>query len=222
MDSIKELCNKIPEDLYAGIVSLFTLWVLVGLVYSPILIKIAGGLTLALLSGILTSKFVTLKRQYKKDRYKNATQDELTHVYNSDYFEDISKREMKACLRHQDTLSIVVFEIDEMDKIQLRWGKKVADKALVNLCSNIKDKTRSVDIFARIKGSEFVILCPATDHEITETLAERIRLITKSLVITDNETDDEINFTCSVAIAQYSPEKDRVFDDMLARAKARL
>jgi diguanylate cyclase (GGDEF)-like protein len=222
MQKLPQKILNLPEDVYACVASLIVFGILMGLIYGPLPIKIFLSTLLSIMIGLFLNSHIRLRRKYKEENYKNATTDSLTNVYNINYFSEIAAREMNACMRHRDTLSVMVFMINNYEAIKKDHGQHLVDQALASLCSHIKEKTRAVDVFARISDEEFVILCPdAQPHEM-DVLKERIDIITKSVVVTDVETHEKVSFDCSIGVTQYSPETDRQFDDMLSRAENEL
>ena len=221
--SIRSAINTclLSPTIMAVITSISTLWVLTTLMYTSELIHIGAAGVIAFLVGYFTYKLIKTQQRHAKIEYNQATKDPLTNIYNKRYLDDIGKREIRACLRSQYDLSVVMFKIDDYDEIIKKYGKKYADRALVALTENIQTKTREGDVFARLKDNEFVILCPNADTTTTHELARRIQLLTKSLVVTYAHKET-IEFTCSVAITQYSPETDREFEDMVNRAEDEL
>jgi len=207
------LCSA---ESMAFLSSLITLWILTLLMYISETIHISADILLSFIVGVFVFRIIKLQQQFSETEYNKATQDPITNVYNKKYLYDIGKREIRSCLRNQYDLSVIIFRIDEYDKIFNIYGKKLVDQALILLTENIHTKTRQGDIFARLKDNEFVVLCPDASAETAEELARRIQLLTESLVCT-YAPSKSIDFTCSIVITQYSPETDREFIDIVAR-----
>ena len=213
-------CITSPETM-ALISSLVTLWVLTSVIYTNETVAVSADAIISILVGFFVFKLIKLQQMYAKIEYNRATKDLLTNIYNKTYLYDIGKREIKACLRSQYSLSMVIFRIDGYEGIFTKYGQRLAEQSLVTLTHNIKHKTRQGDVFARLRDNEFVVLCPDATVETTSELARRIQLLTDSLVCT-YAPDKSIDFTCSVIITQYSPELDREFGDMVARVEKEL
>jgi len=218
MKSITKAFKSLRAETLAVASTIFTLWLLTVLMYTSEEVHISGDAIIALAVGYVVYRLIKLQQKYARMAYSDATKDPVTNIYNKRYLDDIGKREIKSCLRSQYSLSVVVFKIDDFENIQKQYGKKYADRALVTLTENIQSKTREGDVFARLKDNEFVVLCPDSTEATTAELARRIQLLTKSLVVT-YAPKKSIEFTCSVAITQYSPETDREFTDMVTRAE---
>ncbi|NWE75497.1 sensor domain-containing diguanylate cyclase [Pseudomonas yamanorum] len=103
-----------------------------------------------------------LKRVEEELRALSIT-DSLTGIHNRRYFQDRLKAEMIRVKRASGALSVIMFDIDHFKRINDQHGHGVGDEVLKELCQRISQRLRRTDVFCRLGGEEFVVLCPNTD-----------------------------------------------------------
>jgi len=104
-----------------------------------------------------------------------ARRDPLTRMLNRRGFEDVFDVEIERARRTEQTLSVIVVDIDRFKEINDRFGHAAGDDALRRVGACMLDGKRSWDSAARIGGEEFAILAPYTDEHGAYILAERMR-----------------------------------------------
>jgi len=107
--------------------------------------------------------------------YEEATHDEKTGLYNNKFFESILEMEIAKARRGQQSLSLVITDIDLFKKINDTYGHMKADELLARLAKVVMKVVRVSDIAARFGGEEFVILLPETNLEKAEKFASRLK-----------------------------------------------
>jgi diguanylate cyclase (GGDEF)-like protein len=85
--------------------------------------------------------------------------DPLTGLYNRRYFERLMEREMALSIRNDETISIVLLDIDNFKKINERHGHVGGDAVIRNVGRIISEQVRDSDVACRFGGDEFFILC---------------------------------------------------------------
>lgn len=114
-----------------------------------------------------------LKRVEEELRALSIT-DSLTGIYNRRYFQDRLKGEMLRLNRMSGALSLIMLDIDHFKRINDQHGHAVGDGVLQELCKRIGQRLRRTDVFCRIGGEEFVVLCPSTDGAQAYSLAMQL------------------------------------------------
>lgn len=94
--------------------------------------------------------------------------DELCGIHNRRAFNDEIRRVTGMAQRHGGDTAIVIFDVDDMKRINDGHGHAVGDIVLVAVAQAIKTSIRSTDFVARIGGDEFALIM----HRIDETAAE--------------------------------------------------
>lgn len=111
----------------------------------------------------------------KNDELEYITQhDGLTGLYNRRYF--LQKTESKiAELPQDETLTLLVWDINRLKTINSTYGHSVGDQILISLAGRIQSICGKEDILARLSGDEFVIeLNGKYFHEEIESIAKQI------------------------------------------------
>ncbi len=103
-----------------------------------------------------------LKRVEEELRALSIT-DALTGIHNRRYFQDRLKAEMVRLNRTSGALSVIMLDIDHFKRINDQYGHAVGDGVLQELCKRISQRLRRTDVFCRLGGEEFMVLCPNTD-----------------------------------------------------------
>jgi diguanylate cyclase (GGDEF)-like protein len=104
-----------------------------------------------------------------------ATTDPLTEILNRRSFTDYGLHYQAQANRYGTPFSLILFDIDGFKSINDEYGHDIGDKVLVAVTKRIRNQLRSVDLFARWGGEEFIILNPETSMERAARLAERLR-----------------------------------------------
>ncbi|MCM2329988.1 PAS domain S-box-containing protein/diguanylate cyclase (GGDEF) domain-containing protein [Geopseudomonas sagittaria] len=101
--------------------------------------------------------------------------DPLTGIHNRRYFLDQLDIELERRTRTGRPLSLVMLDIDHFKRVNDTWGHDAGDQVLQELCRRIGARLRRIDLFCRLGGEEFVIICPETDASQAAHLAEALR-----------------------------------------------
>lgn len=130
-----------------------------------------------------------------------AATDPLTGALNRREFTSLADQESQRSNRYNRPLSIMMLDLDHFKKLNDTYGHAAGDKALQRFTTLCCNALRTVDVFGRWGGEEFVTLLPETDVEGAVIIAERLRkLVSQNMLVYNNQT---ISFTTSIGIAQY-------------------
>lgn len=143
-------------------------------------------------------------------RLLNIT-DHLTGVYNRRHFEALMERLLVEASVHSQPLSLIMFDIDHFKSINDRKGHQCGDNVLKSLCARIRSATRKADLLCRTGGEEFALICPGSDLNDTQLLAEKLRAL-----ISTQPFDEAGQVTCSFGVATWTPSES--FDAFIRRA----
>ncbi len=121
-----------------------------------------------------------LKRVEEELRALSIT-DSLTGIHNRRYFQDRLRAEMARLNRTSGTLSVIMLDIDHFKRINDQHGHAVGDGVLQELCKRIGQRLRRTDVFCRLGGEEFMVLCPNTGGEQAYGLAVELWQSLRSL-----------------------------------------
>jgi diguanylate cyclase (GGDEF)-like protein len=101
--------------------------------------------------------------------------DDLTHLYNSRYLNQVLRRETKRASRSGRPLSLLFLDLDGFKSINDRYGHLAGSRALVEAAVEIRGSARETDVVARFGGDEFAVVLPDTGQEGAHAVGERIR-----------------------------------------------
>lgn len=116
-----------------------------------------------------------VERAYYETVYRLLVYDTLTETLNRRRFEEDLQREFSRAVRHQRPLSLILFDVDGLKRINDRYGHLRGDSVLKELAALCHRVIRPEQTFARLGGDEFGIICPETPLDGGATLAEKLR-----------------------------------------------
>lgn len=153
-----------------------------------------------------------------------AQTDSLTGVLNRRAFFEFGEKEFDRAKRYQTPAAVVMIDLDMFKQINDNYGHGTGDIVLVAAINSLKTMTRTVDLFGRIGGEEFIILLPQTTLLDATELTERLRATLEEMAIRVDE--QTIKVTASFGIAAIDVMSESLADamkradDALYRAKA--
>lgn len=143
---------------------------------------IAGGLgllSLGLGTGLLLC-FRKLKASrgkveaLEKEVQSARSLDEVTEAFNYPFFVKAANVQIKLARRHRWPVTLMVIDIDQLERINLRYSFKIGDMVLRHLADSIRAVVRSSDVLGRFGGSGIFVLLPECDTDNIRTVLERI------------------------------------------------
>ncbi|PKL15015.1 MAG: hypothetical protein CVV50_01480, partial [Spirochaetae bacterium HGW-Spirochaetae-6] len=163
---------------------------------------IGSAITNAELYTLVKKQQSELKIVNKKLKELSIT-DGLTELFNHTHFIKVFNREFKRAQRYQESLSLLMIDIDDFKKINDRYGHLVGDTVLYEISSLCKNNLREADSIGRYGGEEFIILLPQTDLEGAKVFAERLRKLIKELRFSPGD-QKPFSVTISTGVMAFS------------------
>jgi two-component system cell cycle response regulator len=117
----------------------------------------------------------SLDELFQRQMYESALRDDLTKTFNKKYFTDRLESEYAFAMRTKSPLSLVVFDLDHFKDVNDTFGHPVGDEVLAQVSHVVATLIRAEDVFARVGGEEFGVICRATDRAAAQAVAERMR-----------------------------------------------
>lgn len=145
-----------------------------------------------------------------------ASRDSLTGAVNRRHFMELAKRELTRAKRYKRNLALVLMDLDSFKKVNDTYGHQAGDQVLLALKKVCTQGTRTVDVFARLGGEEFVLMLPETGKESAAVLAERLREALENTIIKFGAHKFQV--TISMGVTEYGVQKEDTLDAMLSRA----
>ncbi len=141
-----------------------------------------------------------------------AYQDELTGLFNRNYFLKTLQERMSEC---REKLYIVTWDIDRFKIINEVLGFSVGDSVLSALGDRFNVELSDSIVTARLGGNSFAMIVPNGLGKQTESLAKTVMQIFEYPVIIDGQP---LDVSATVGISHY-PEHGAAADELLRRAE---
>ncbi|MEH1938649.1 MAG: PleD family two-component system response regulator [Nostoc sp.] len=148
-----------------------------------------------------------------------VTIDGLTQVANRRRFEEYFNQEWQRMKRDQQSLSLILCDVDFFKLYNDTYGHRVGDRCLQEIAKAIKDIIkRPGDLVARYGGEEFAVILPNTDTEGASCVADKICHAVRTLAIPHKNSQVSSHVTISVGFATEIPQPDSDLEEMIAAA----
>ncbi len=151
-----------------------------------------------------------------------ATTDELTGLPNKRALQVALHRDMAQARRENQTLSLVVIDIDHFKSFNDTWGHALGDEVLRVVGKTLKENVRTADLPARYGGEEFVIILPHTGKHSAKAVAERVRRALEETKVQGPSGPLHVTASFGIASSDGSDAPEELFvkaDDALYQAK---
>lgn len=122
---------------------------------------------------------IRLQREYKR----NAMIDGLTGLYNRRWIDEALPRFVQRYGRGDQSLSVLMVDVDHFKKFNDTHGHPVGDQVLVAVGQTLRGFIRPTDLVARYGGEEFLVILPDTNVAAGTMVAERLRQAVSELVL---------------------------------------
>lgn len=150
------------------------------------------------------------------ERYQRlAMHDSLTGLSNRRNFEEAGTREIARIQRYESDLSLVLFDMDDLKRLNDEFGHPAGDAAIRRVGEALVAECRSADLAARIGGDEFALIMPETKIHEAGTSAGRVLESLRLSGISIAGRNVPISISAGIACASA---EDESFQDLYARA----
>ena len=105
---------------------------------------------------------------------KFANTDNLTSLYNHRGFQEVLAKELAKAKDSNTPLSVVMFDVNNISKINRELGHAKGDEVIKTIAEKIKQNIRANDSAGRYGGDEIAVIMPETDTKDAKYLAEYI------------------------------------------------
>jgi diguanylate cyclase len=156
---------------------------------------------------------------------REAQTDGLTGIANRKRFEQELARAVEAARADNETLSLLLADIDHFKRFNDTHGHQVGDQVLRLVAQVFTKSVKGQDLAARYGGEEFAVLLPRTSLEGASKLAEQIRQMVAGNRIRLRSSGHYLgNITLSIGCAEHHRSEPigelvRRADDALYQAK---
>ncbi len=117
-------------------------------------------------------------------------------------------------------MSVLIFDVDGLKKLNDNFGHGVGDEALRTLAQRLVRYARASDIVARLGGDEFAVILPHTDHAGAADIARRLQISVEREALAA-VPGRELRIAVSCGFASFPEDADDA-SVLLRRADGRL
>jgi len=170
------------------------------------------------LNSIVSAFDLTEHKKAEEQLQLLAVTDPLTGLGNYRRLVEALDAEVKRSGRSARPFAVLLLDLDQLKKINDRYGHLIGSQALCRLADVLRVHCRAIDTAARYGGDEFAVILPETTAVAARLVASRIR----SRLATDSLPP---SITASIGVAVYPQDSEtieallRVADRELYRVK---
>lgn len=184
---------------------------------------IVFSVVIAVLVGpVLLYYFVSLISQLDGSEAKLralSIMDDLTDVYNRRFFLEQADKELAKARRYGTSFSLVAVDIDHLTSVNDTYGQLAGDAVLQAVANTCMNNLRTMDLFARLGGGEFMFLIPESDKTDVEAFSQKVLDALEGTVVMYGK--QEIRFTASIGVKTFDSQTGRL-DAMLTQVNEAL
>ncbi|GAC31675.1 GGDEF domain-containing protein [Paraglaciecola polaris] len=162
------------------------------------------------------------KKQHQKtviSRILNRPSDQSNSMFSHFAFELSATKLIATAHRHNESMSVLAFDIDRFPRILANHGQDVADKVLTRVADTLLSTCRESDYLGQVADEKFVLLLPRTSAEQALCLANKIRLQFQQELA--NTHLNEISLSVSIGVSELAGE-DSILQHIISRAEQAL
>jgi diguanylate cyclase (GGDEF)-like protein len=168
---------------------------------------------LLLISAIITlasGEFFWLIEQKRHNKILETLsyRDQLTEIFNRRYFDETLYQEWHRASRTNQSISLIMIDIDHFKQYNDQFGHQTGDKSLSQIAKVLHTTLkRPGEFVARYGGEEFSVVLPNTDFRQVKQIAEMLRQAILKLSIPAANKDSKNNIvTISLGTATHDSE----------------
>lgn len=138
--------------------------------------------------------------------------DPLTNVFNKRHFDECLRLAVFTAAGSARALSLIVFDLDHFKKVNDTHGHMAGDAVLCGASQSVQAILSPAEVFGRVGGEEFAVLCEDTELSGALERAEAIRrAVSREPYVFE---DKRLPATVSVGVAQLAAaeEAEGLFD----------
>lgn len=123
------------------------------------------------------------------------SKDGLTGLYKHASIKEQAERELKRALRRNESISLVMLDIDFFKRVNDTYGHATGDTVIASLATLLRHRLRQTDIVGRYGGEEFLIVLPNTSEQHAFDVIENIRIAFSAIEFSSSNE----NFRCTLS-----------------------
>lgn len=159
------------------------------------------------------NKYAVALGETNKKLSQMAIKDGLTQLFNQIYIKERLENEIKRADQFNQSISIMLLDIDDFKKFNDFYGHLAGDNCLKEISNLIKENCRDIDIPARYGGEEFMVILPGANSTEASQVADKIRQSIASYQFQTSgspkdktPSDKTTSLTISIGVSSYYKE----------------
>jgi len=142
--------------------------------------------------------------------------DALTGCYNRNYLSRQLSNEVSRAKRYGHPLSLCMIRLDNLDRLNERFGETGGNTALQELAGLLKKEIRGgIDWLARYEGNRFVLVFPETDLTSASRVVDRLRRSIRRSRCAIGEARESLSANFGLCAADPSSSSGNLLADRL-------
>jgi len=162
----------------------------------------------------LQAEIAQRKRAEEQLRALSFT-DDLTGLFNRRGVLAMGEHQLKIARRTKRRLLLIYADLDNMKKINDKFGHIEGDAALVEAAGVLREVFRESDIVGRIGGDEFVVLAVDSDGVPPEALINRLH---QRCILANLKRSHPYVLAMSSGSAEFNPDNPVTLEELIRQA----
>jgi diguanylate cyclase (GGDEF)-like protein/PAS domain S-box-containing protein len=152
-----------------------------------------------------------LKEMLEKVQSLSLT-DDLTKLNNRRGFITLAGQQLKLARRNKVQLVLLFLDLNNMKKINDRFGHQEGDRALIHTAGILKSSFRESDIIARIGGDEFVVLAVGASDDDADIFITHLE---ENLEAHNRKAESPYQLSLSTGYAPYNHDAPCSIEELI-------
>lgn len=166
---------------------------------------------------------IEAEQKLHNEMFKHDYTDELTGLANTRTFWVRLEEELKRTQRAQDTMSLMLLQINKLDAVRKHYDDKMAEDIIISIGLLLRSSMREIDIIARVEGGTFAVIMPDTPTYGASAAAKRVvRIVTEDNYLAAPQGEENIAITLSAGLASSSIKEDIGAKELFKIAESQL
>lgn len=146
--------------------------------------------------------------------------DAIRWVYDERRFQEQLVKETRRAQRHGRPLSILLLRVQNLDELQARYGRFLADRVLRHVAGRLADTMRDTDFLGASREDGFASILVETNQAGAQRAEQRLLRSLLPMELPSVDLPDlDVNFACVTATL---PQDGETAEELSATAEARL
>jgi diguanylate cyclase (GGDEF)-like protein len=170
---------------------------------------LSGFFLFAAILGFYALRFIEVRQRLLEELKQASTTDELTQIPNRRCFNQVFYREWNRMLREEQTIALILCDIDFFKQYNDYYGHQAGDQCLFHVAQALANTVRrSGEFVARYGGEEFVIVVSNRTLEEVQAVTTRLHQQIHQLAIAHAQSKIREFVTLSTGTAIGIPTRD--------------